>query len=359
MNANGQVTGPTADEDQTATASGVFVQTDTDLSDTLTLSPGARADRVRLDIDDDLLADGDDSGDQDFTESSYSAGPELALPSPPRRLRHGQQRLRNAHLHRARQPLRRRRRLQPGPGTAESAQPGNRCGRGQLGDKLFYELALFRVEVRDEITPYELGGRTFYDNAARTRRDGAPSWMLEHLTTDTLTLTLAYTYSDYQFQRFYDDQQDEDVSGNPACPACPGHHQACGSRLARLRRPVPDRQCAVQQRRVPAENTKRDGSGRLRGGHLRGGKAWRLNSGELTLHAGVNNLFDEEYFSNLRINATTATGPTPPTAATSSPPRRPALLTPAPPTPGDSSRCSQKNRPRGWGGEKGQGKHKP
>ncbi|HAD63626.1 MAG TPA: TonB-dependent receptor, partial [Alcanivorax sp.] len=36
---------------------------------------------------------------------------------------------------------------------------------------------------------------------------------------------------------------------------------------------------------------------------LRGGKAWRMNSGELTLHAGVNNLFDEEYFSNLRINA--------------------------------------------------------
>ncbi|MEQ9503288.1 MAG: hypothetical protein RIT81_40880, partial [Deltaproteobacteria bacterium] len=36
---------------------------------------------------------------------------------------------------------------------------------------------------------------------------------------------------------------------------------------------------------------------------LRGGKAWRLNRGELTLHAGVNNLFDEDYFSNLRINA--------------------------------------------------------
>ena len=38
--------------------------------------------------------------------------------------------------------------------------------------------------------------------------------MVEHLTTERLTLTLAYTYSDYQFEDFYDDQQNQDVSGN-------------------------------------------------------------------------------------------------------------------------------------------------
>jgi iron complex outermembrane receptor protein len=298
VNGDGQVTGLTADEDQTATASGVFVQTDTDLGDTLTLSLGARADRVRLDIDDDLLADGDNSGDQDFTEGSYSAG--LNWRYHPR---HGAY----ATVSNAFET----------PTFTELANPSgaggfnpdlepqkalNReiGGRGQLGDKLFYELALFRVEVRDEITPYELGGRTFYDNAARTRRDGA-ELMLEHLTTDTLTLTLAYTYSDYEFQRFYDDQQDEDVSGN-RLPGLPRHHlfaEAAWRGLDGLFL-IANAQYSSD---VFAENTNETEVDDYVVAGLRGGKAWRMNSGELTLHAGVNNLFDEEYFSNLRINA--------------------------------------------------------
>ena len=298
VNADGQVTGLTADEDQTATAGGVFVQTDTDLSDTLTLSLGARADRVRLDIDDDLLADGDNSGDQDFTESSYSAG--LNWRYHPR---HGvYATVSNAFETPTFTEL-------ANPSGAGGFNPDlepqkalNReiGGRGQLGDKLFYELALFRVEVRDEITPYELGGRTFYDNAARTRRDGA-ELMLEHLTTDTLTLTLAYTYSDYQFQRFYDDQQDQDVSGN-RLPGLPRHHlfaEAAWRGLDGLFL-IANAQYSSD---VFAENTNETEVDDYVVAGLRGGKAWRMNSGELTLHAGVNNLFDEEYFSNLRINA--------------------------------------------------------
>ncbi len=298
VNADGQVTGLTADEDQTATASGVFVQTDTDLSDTLTLSLGARADRVRLDIDDDLLADGNDSGDQDFTESSYSAG--LNWRYHPR---HGvYATVSNAFETPTFTEL-------ANPSGAGGFNPDlapqkalNReiGGRGQLGDRLFYELALFRVEVRDEITPYELGGRTFYDNAARTRRDGA-ELMLEHLTTDTLTLTLAYTYSDYQFQRFYDDQQNEDVSGN-RLPGLPRHQLFAEAAWRGV-----DGLFLIANARyssdVFAENTNETEVDDYVVAGLRGGKAWRLNSGELTLHAGVNNLFNEEYFSNLRINA--------------------------------------------------------
>jgi len=298
VDADGQVTGLTADEDQTATAGGVFVQTDTDLSDTLTLSLGARADRVRLDIDDDLLADGDNSGDQDFTESSYSAG--LNWRYQPR---HGVY----ATVSNAFET----------PTFTELANPSGAGGfnpdlepqkavnhevggRGQLGDRLFYELALFRVDVRDEITPYELGGRTFYDNAARTRRDGA-ELMLEHLTTDTLTLTLAYTYSDYRFESFYDEQQNEDVGGN-RLPGLPRHHlfaEAAWRGLDGLFL-IANAQYSSD---VFAENTNETEVDDYVVAGLRGGKAWRLNSGELTLHAGVNNLFDEKYFSNLRINA--------------------------------------------------------
>ncbi|HCQ35514.1 MAG TPA: TonB-dependent receptor, partial [Alcanivorax sp.] len=105
----------------------------------------------------------------------------------------------------------------------------------------------------------------------------------------------------YQFQRFYDDQRVEDVSGT-RLPGLPRHHlfaEAAWRGLDGLFL-IANAQYSSD---VFAENTNETEVDDYVVAGLRGGKAWRLNSGELTLHAGVNNLFDEEYFSNLRINA--------------------------------------------------------
>ncbi len=298
VNTDGDVTALTADEDQHATATGVFLQLDSHFTERLMLTVGGRADRLRMRIYDHLLGDGDDSGNRDFDEASYSAGlawqatrahtlysfvssafesptfTELANPSGAGGF--------NPALE---------------PQTALNMEVG---ARGALTERLFYEAALFRVDVEDEITPYELGGRTFYQNAGETRRDGFELG-LEHATTDRLTLALSWTWSDFRFREFYDTQQNADVSGK-RLPGLPEHHlygqmewQADNGVFAALEG------LFSSYRYAENTNTTRVGSEMIV--NLRLGKEWQGSQQTLTLFAGVTNLFDRDYISNLRINA--------------------------------------------------------
>ncbi|WP_414432035.1 TonB-dependent receptor family protein [Alcanivorax sp. IL2] len=294
----GNITAVTADEDQQASADGIFLQLDSHLSDSVMLTIGGRADRLRMTIDDALLTDGNDSGRREFAENSYSAGlswqvspahtlyttvssafesptfTELANPSGAGGF--------NPDLE---------------PQTALNREVG---ARGALGDRLFYEAALFRVDVDDEITPYEIGGRTFYQNAGQTRRDGLELG-LEHATTDQLTLALSWTWSDFRFQEFFDTQQNVDVSGE-RLPGIPQHQlfaeidwQADNGLFASV-------ESLLGSHRY-AENTNRTRVGSEWLVNVRGGKAWTLNRQTLTLFASIDNLLDRDYYSNLRINA--------------------------------------------------------
>ncbi len=294
----GNITAVTADEEQQASADGIFLQLDSHLSDRLMLTIGGRADRLRMTIDDALLTDGNDSGRREFEENSYSAGlswqvsaahtlyttvssafesptfTELANPSGTGGF--------NPDLE---------------PQTALNREAG---ARGALGDRLFYEAALFRVDVDDEITPYEIGGRTFYQNAGQTRRDGLELG-LEHATTDQLTLALSWTWSDFRFQEFFDTQQNADVSGK-RLPGIPQHQlfaqvdwQAESGLFASME------SILGSHRYAENSNQTRVGSEWLV--NLRGGKAWKRNQQTVTLFAGINNLLDRDYYSNLRINA--------------------------------------------------------
>ena len=294
----GNITAVTADEEQQASADGIFLQLDSHLSDRLMLTIGGRADRLRMTIDDALLTDGNDSGRREFQENSYSAGlswqvspahtlyttvssafesptfTELANPSGAGGF--------NPDLE---------------PQTALNREVG---ARGALGDRLFYEAALFRVDVDDEITPYEIGGRTFYQNAGQTRRDGLELG-LEHATTDQLTLALSWTWSDFRFQEFFDTQQNADVSGK-RLPGIPQHQlfaqvdwQAESGLFASVE--------SILGGHRYAENTNRTRVGSEWLVNLRGRKAWKRNQQTVTLFAGINNLLDRDYYSNLRINA--------------------------------------------------------
>ena len=294
----GNITAVTADEEQQASADGIFLQLDSHLSDRLILTIGGRADRLRMTIDDALLTDGNDSGRREFQENSYSAGLSWQL-SPAHTL---YTTVSSAF---------------ESPTFTELANPSGAGGfnpdlepqtalnrevgaRGALGDRLFYEAALFRVDVDDEITPYEIGGRTFYQNAGQTRRDGLELG-LEHATTDQLTLALSWTWSDFRFQEFFDTQQNADVSGK-RLPGIPQHQlfaqvdwQAESGLFASVE--------SILGGHRYAENTNRTRVGSEWLVNLRGGKAWKRNQQTVTLFAGINNLLDRDYYSNLRINA--------------------------------------------------------
>lgn len=207
---SGNVTGQTQDETQNATNAAVFAQGDLALTDRFNLSLGARFDRLRLSIDDRQTSDGDDSGSRTYREFSGFAGMSFRL-AP-------------------------RQQVYATVGTAfesptftEFANPDGSGGfnpdigpqqafnrevgaRGGLGQGVSYDLAIFSIRVDDEILPYDISDRTFYENAGRTERYGIEiglKWDLSY----TWRVTSAVTLADYKLRDF-NDEQGNDADGN-------------------------------------------------------------------------------------------------------------------------------------------------
>ena len=298
VDGGGNITSRTADERQQATAAGWFAQGDLAVSERLDLGAGLRLDRIRFEIDDDLVADGDDSGSRRFDEASLALGGLYTL-TPGHRL--------YANVSTAFET----------PTFTEFADPDGTGGfnpdiepqqalnrelgvRGRAGNRLRYDVALFRVEVDDEIVPFEIGGREFFENAARTQRDGLELG-LDWIASRNWTLALAWTWSDYRFEEFVD-RDGNDFSGN-RLPGLPEHQlyleadwQDAAGRYARLEAHWVDEVFADN-----ANSVEVDGYGLL---HARIGRSWSRPGGRrLDAWFGIDNLTDEEYIANVRINA--------------------------------------------------------
>jgi len=190
MSSNGNLEELTADELQTATALSTFAQDDMNLTDELIFPLGGRFDQVRLKVDDDYPRGEDPSGSQSFNEWSGSAGLSYRyLPSHQA----------YANISTAFET----------PTFSEFANPSRVGGlnpevepqkslnhelglRGEFNTGVDYDVALFWIDVRDELIPYELSDpddtRTFYRNAGDTTRKGfdaavgwlfSPSWHVD------------------------------------------------------------------------------------------------------------------------------------------------------------------------------------
>ncbi|MBS8241044.1 TonB-dependent receptor [Marinobacter lipolyticus] len=293
----GQVTGQTQDETQNATTAAVFAQGDLALTDRLSVSLGSRIDRLRLSIDDHRLEDGDDSGSRTFREVSGVAGVSYRL--APREQIYGS--VGTAF---------------ESPTFTEFANPDGSGGfnpdiepqqalnrevglRGVIGGGVTYDLALFSIRVDDEILPFEQDGRTFYENAGRTSRDGVElglGWDISY----TWRVTSALTIADYQLDEFTD-EQGNDASGN-RLPGLPRENwvtelewRGQGRRFAALEwQYVGD---------LYAENSNQTRVSDYWLVGVRAGDSLRLADQNLSLYAGIRNLLDEDYFANVRINA--------------------------------------------------------
>jgi len=288
----------TADERQQATAGGVFAQADLGVTEAFDLSAGLRLDRVRFTIDDDFTSDGDDSGSRRFDETSGSLGALYAL-TPDHRV--------YANVSTAFET----------PTFTEFADPDGTGGfnpdiepqqalnreigaRGRLGRGLRYQVALFRVDVDDEIVSFERNGRDFYENAARTRRDGVELG-LDWIATERLAIATAWTWSDYRFERFVD-RDGNDFTGN-RLPGLPEHKlfveadwQAADGRYARAGIRYVDSVYADNANEVRVDDyTTLD---------LRVGRAWSAAGRRVEAWFGIDNATDTEHIANVRVNAT-------------------------------------------------------
>ena len=289
------------DQTELVNSIGVFVQNEFTLSEQLALTVGVRYDEVEFKVEDQFLADGDDSGKRSLSEVSPMIGVSYAA-------------FDSASFYGTISTA------FETPTTTEFANPSGTGGfnpnvdpqlatnyevgvRGTIAERHRYELSLFTIDVEDELIPFELAsqpGRDFFSNAGKSEREGVEvSFISQPL--DSLRFSLAYTYSNFKFDQFVDDNGN-DFSGN-ALPGIPDNlfraeiaytHSSgfysvvdvlnVGEFFVNNANSTISQSYSVVNLRAGLDN--------LQFGH------WVLSP-----FVGVNNLADEKYSANIRINA--------------------------------------------------------
>ncbi len=290
----------TLDQDERVTSTGLFIQDELSISDNMQLSFGVRFDEVEFDVGDRFLGDGDDSGVRRLDDVSPMIG--LLANLSPEVTVYGTYSTSFET-----------------PTTTEYANPSGAGGfnpsiepqaatnlevglRGAAGTRTRYELALFDIDVEDELIPYEIPGspgRDFFANAGRSSRKGLEATLLSR-PTERVDITLSYTYSDFTFADFLDDNGN-DYSGN----RIPGTVEQLVFAEVSYRHPAgwfgALDALHVGDQYANNANTVADDAYTLV--NLRLGFDSSRGGATISPFVGVNNLFDQAYNSNIRINA--------------------------------------------------------
>lgn len=276
---------------------GVYLRNEWALSDRLELALGLRYDRVVLEVEDGFRADGDQSTRLSFGELSPMGGLLWAV-------RPGVNIYANISSMFETPTFTELARVSTGGFANVKAQRALNYELGIKGapnPRFSYELAVFHIAVKDEIINISnIGGRTFFNNADTTRNglEGSVSFM----PADGLNMLLSYTFNDFKFARFPAAACRADNCAGNELPGLPRHNF-----YTELSYTHPSGFFSgidfqyVSDMFVDNANTERNQAYGV--ANLRAGYKQTLGDIELTPYLGINNLFDEEYVGNVRINA--------------------------------------------------------
>ncbi|MDN3518689.1 TonB-dependent receptor [Aquisalimonas lutea] len=296
VNPSGERTGQTQDAMETATSTGVFGQTDITLTQRLDLTLGGRYDRVRFRIED-RAHGGAASGTRSYDELSVISGLGYQLTPDHRLYGNIATSYETPTFTEFYDPN------NPQEGFDPTLEPQRALNtelgmKGFVGERAQYDVAVFRVTTRDEIVV--TGARdnaNEFGNAGRTRRYGLEAG-LEYSLTPELSVTGAYTYSHFRFQEFRDDGRDFDGNRLPGLP----DHQL----FAELAWRDPEGLYAIVDAllvgRVYADSANQEAVSGYGVVNARVGTTRRAGDAEVETFVAVNNVTDEAYFSNVRIN---------------------------------------------------------
>ena len=296
-NDSGKLGSMSFDQQEKVNSNGLFVQSRYDLGN-FSISSGIRYDEVKFDITDRFLSNGDDSGEIEFDAVSPSFGLNYVME--------------NGSIFASISSS------FETPTTTELANPDTsggfnallkpqeadniEIGYKSIKNDIYREIAVFNIDLNDELVPYELEefpGRTFYSNVGKSSRKGIEtlvSWSVK----PNLTLDASYTYSDFSFDSFID-KNNKDFSGSKL-PGLPESFAYFGIRFenenglnmnfnlnysgdlfANNANTVKVQAYTVSNFRLSYNISKRN---------------WKILP-----YLGVNNIFDTEFSSNIRINA--------------------------------------------------------
>jgi len=286
------------DQQEKVDGNGVYVQGQYEFSDAWTLSAGLRYDEISFDVADRYLANGDDSGSVSFDQLSPSVGLTYDF---------GSGLLFGAFSSSFETPTTTELANPDGSGgfnraldaqTAKSYELGYKAGSQQF----FYELSVFHIDLQDELTPFEVAsfpGRTFFVNAGESSRTGietAISWT----STTGFGVDASLTWSDFTFDNFVDNNGN-DFSGSrlPGLPEYFGYlalrYETEGGFMAAFEASYSGDLFANNANTVEVPSYLVTG--------LRATYEFKRDHWLYRPYVGINNLFDERYNSNIRINA--------------------------------------------------------
>ncbi|MEO0345415.1 MAG: TonB-dependent receptor [Pseudomonadota bacterium] len=290
----------TLDQNEQVTALGFYLQGEFELSDDWLLTLGLRRDDVEFDVTDRFLTNGNDSGSRTFDAVSPVAGITW-LASDAVTL--------YANTSRSFES----------PTTTELANPSAAGGFNPDLEPQFarhYELgarvtpaegqqltaALFRIDLEDELIPFELAafpGRDFFANAGESERAGVElAWQGQF--ADGWQANAAYTWSDFEFTDFTND--DGDVFDGNTVPGTAEHvvfagleYRADAGWFAAAE--------ATHTSAITLNNANTEEADAYTLVTLRAGTTWQRGGWRFAPYASVTNLLDEDYTANARINA--------------------------------------------------------
>ncbi|RMF90219.1 MAG: TonB-dependent receptor [Nitrospinota bacterium] len=298
-NNNGQLGDLVFNQEEEVSSIGPFIQDEFRLLKNLELTVGVRYDRVRFSVEDFFLSDGDDSGARTLDKFSPMIG--LLYTFSPALHIYG-----NVST------------SFETPTTTEFANPSGRGGfnpdlepqkatnyeigvKGNWRGRWSYELALFTVRVEDELIPFELPdnpGRTFFRNAGKSTRNGVELGLKAELWKG-LTASVAYTFSDFFFEEF---RTEDGVFDDNEIPGIP-KHQLHGE-IAYFH---PSGLYGIWDilfvDKFFADNANTVQNDAYTIANLRLGYVGQFGNWEVSPFLGLNNLFDDQYNANVRLNA--------------------------------------------------------
>ncbi len=189
------------DQEEIAHTVGVYLQQELALGERVNVQAGVRYDYIRYEIDDHFLSNGNQSASLEFDEVSPMVGLAFTPLEAVTLYANYSTSFETPTFTELANPA--------DNGTAGGfanvkAQRGRGFEVGLKGiafERLRYELSYFDTQVRDEVTTVSNdGARAFFNNADTDRR-GVEFGVLAELLPG-LTLTGAYTFTDFEFERF-------------------------------------------------------------------------------------------------------------------------------------------------------------
>ncbi len=177
--------------------------------------------------------------------------------------------------------------------TADSFEVGI---KGNPYDRLFFDLAAYIMQVDDEISNVStIGSRGVFSNADTDRKGLEASVVVDII--DGLKLTAAYTYADFEFDKFATNNA---LEGNnlPGLPDNQFYAELAYTRDSGLY--IVWDVLYVDKFFVNNANTTINKSSTV--ANLRAGYRGQIGNWAISPYLGLNNLFDENYNANVRIN---------------------------------------------------------